>query len=131
MAYYSGNTGKCKIDDSVIGGVQSWSVNITKEVPETTPLSSDFKTFQATTYSSEGTVELLVLDGSGGQGVFFNNVKAIGTLTDLVLEFDTSESIQISKAIVTSVDFGLGSSAIGTATCNFIGTGAVTFNGLV
>lgn len=130
MAYYSGNTGSCKLNNQGIVGIQSWSLTINKEIPETTNLGDKYKTFQGTTYSSEGTVELLVLDGDTSQKLFWDNLKTTEEISDVLLFFDTGDHIKVDAIIVTSVDFGLGSNALGTATCNFIGTGAITFEGI-
>lgn len=131
MAFYSGNAASAKINQQKITGVQSWSFNINKEVPETTALGSTFKTFQTTTYSGEGTLEILLDEGDNS---FQNGIisSSVGTaeLIDLELHVTDSDSINMAKALITGVDFGVGVSSIATMTVNFISNSAITFDNL-
>ena len=131
MAFYSGNGGSANISGNGITGVQSWSLTISKEVPETTSLGDAHKKFQTTTYSAEGTLEILMDAGMNSrQDLLIANSIADNTIDDVTLNVSSGDNIDLDHIIVTGIDFGVGASAVATMTVNFVSTGAISFNNL-
>ena len=131
MAFYSGNAASVSINGQTVTGVKSWTFTINKEIPETTALGASAKTYQTTTYGGEGTIECIMdAGGSNYQNLFIANSVADTDLSTVKLELASGDSINMSSALVTGVDFGVGTSELATLTINFIANGAITFTAL-
>ncbi len=135
MAFFRGQQGSVKFDDggssaAAITATRSWSMNISKNVLESTALGDTYAGSVGGIISGSGSVELLYTASSSDETNVF--IEAVNTASDtgaalFELYLDTTGTKKISfDGLITSADYSASVGDVEVITCNFVTNGAIT-----
>ena len=138
MAVLRGEQGAVQFDaagssNATIVGTRSWTLNITKEMLDTSKHGDTFRSFVGSMVSGSGTVELVYDPDATGQAAFIEDVVTTADPADATFELfttgTTSGTDSVSFAgIITSMDISSTAGDLVVATCNFVTSGTITSN---
>jgi len=140
MAFFRGEEGSVLFDKAgssatVVAGTTSWTLDVTKEVLETTDHGDDFRNYTGGLISATGTVELQYTQeaASAKSSELINDIfvasdtEAESANAQFKLYLDTSGTKGFTfDAIITSATFGTTVGDLTTVSCSFQVCGAIT-----
>ena len=140
MAFFRGEEGSVLFDKAgssatVVAGTTSWTLDVTKEVLETTDHGDDFRNYTGGLISATGTVELQYTQeaASAKSSELINDIfvasdtEAESANAQFKLYLDTSGTKGFTfDAIITSASFGTTVGDLTTVSCSFQVCGAIT-----
>jgi hypothetical protein len=137
MAFYRGQQGSVKFDDSGATGVtiastRSWSMTVEKESLDTTALGATYRANVGGLISGSGTVELLYTATSADETNAF--IEMVNSATDqgealFELFLDTSGTKKISfDGVITSGEYTATVGEIEIITVSFVTNGTITLD---
>ena len=140
MAFFRGEEGSVLFDKAgssatVVAGTTSWTLDVTKEVLETTDHGDDFRNYTGGLISATGTVELQYTQeaASAKSSELINDIfvasdtEAESANAQFKLYLDTSGTKGFTfDAIITSATFGTTVGDLTAVSCSFQVCGAIT-----
>ena len=140
MAFFRGEEGSVLFDKTgssaaAVAGTTAWTLDITKDVLETTDHGDDFRTYTGGLISATGTVDLQYTQeaASAKSSELINDIlvasdtEAESANAQFKLYLDTSGTKGFTfDAIITSASFGTTVGDLTTVSCSFQTCGAIT-----
>ena len=140
MAFFRGEEGSVLFDKTgssaaAVAGTTAWTLDITKDVLETTDHGDDFRTYTGGLISATGTVDLQYTQeaASAKSSELINDIlvasdtEAESANAQFKLYLDTSGTKGFTfDAIITSASFGTTVGDLTTVSCSFQTCGSIT-----